>query len=123
MEFLFREGFSVSVACNGSEALREFLHRRFDCSVMDVNMPGLNGPEVLHRLVASGHPQGVPPTVFVSSDLSAAQMIKNTLAQLSEAPVGFLPKPVRLEALRRSLELVLARGRMGPPGPTPPASA
>lgn len=44
------EGFEVVSAYNGDEALALFQEQAFDLVILDINMPGLNGIEVLRRM-------------------------------------------------------------------------
>jgi len=101
-EFFLREGFLVSFACRGDEALRLLCAEHVDLSVMDVHMPGLSGPEVLRRLWEAGGRE-VPPTVLTSSDWSAEEAVRG----LAGLRVDFVPKPIRLDALRRTVERML----------------
>jgi CheY-like chemotaxis protein len=132
-EFFSRNGFAVSLAASGLEAIELLRRRVCDVSVLDGHMPGLSGPQVLRRLLEDVGPAAVPPTVLVSSDVSIESWVKTwtdetratwTRAGVASIGVGFVPKPFRLEALRRSIELLLARGGGTPPSPlrgTPPS--
>ncbi len=44
------EGFDVDSAYNGTEALEKFQERQPDLVILDINMPGINGIEVLRRM-------------------------------------------------------------------------
>lgn len=44
------EGYTVSVARNGDEALEKFNQTPPDLVILDINMPGMNGIEVLRRM-------------------------------------------------------------------------
>ena len=55
-ELLRAEGFAVSVAFNGEEALRLADRAPCDLMMLDVNMPGLGGWETL-ALLRGGHPE------------------------------------------------------------------
>ncbi len=55
-EFLRAEGFAVSVAFNGAEALRLADREPFDLMMLAVNMPGLDGWQTL-ALLRGGHPE------------------------------------------------------------------
>ena len=103
VEFFRREGFSVRFAADGNEAFELFRAGRVDFSVMDVHMPGMSGLEVLQRLSTECGVHRVPPTILMSSDPTAGALTR-TLFGLK---VDFVPKPVRLDALRRSIRLLL----------------
>jgi DNA-binding response OmpR family regulator len=53
-EGLAREGFAVDVAGDGQEAIRIVSDRQYDVIVLDVEMPKLNGFEVLKTLRSRG---------------------------------------------------------------------
>ena len=125
-EFFVREGYSVQLASSGLEAI-EFLRRRLcDVSVLDGHMPGLTGPQVLRQLLHDAGPAAIPPTLLVSSDVSIEAWVREQFAVFlsggaqaaardAAGLVGFVPKPFRLDALRRSLEMLLRRHPPFPP--------
>ena len=47
---LGRRGVTCSIATNGADALRVLGERSFDCAVVDVKMPGMDGLELLRRI-------------------------------------------------------------------------
>ncbi len=47
---LSQEGYSVSEAANGDEALRKIGQYRFDIMFLDIKMPGIDGLEVLSKV-------------------------------------------------------------------------
>ena len=127
-EFFAREGYAVQLASSGLEAI-EFQRRRLcDVSVLDGHMPGLTGPQVLRQLLHDAGPAAIPPTLLVSSDVSIETWVREQFAIFRAGGaataatgnpgallVGFVPKPFRLEALRRSLEMLLRRQPPFPP--------
>ncbi len=110
-EFFAREGFAVELAASGLEAIDLLQRRLFDVSVLDGHMPGLTGPQVLRRLLADRGLAAIPPTVLVSSDVAIETWVREQFGARDGVPstVGFLSKPIRLDALRRSIQLLLGR--------------
>jgi DNA-binding response OmpR family regulator len=49
-EELEEEGFAVVTALNGDQALRQFKAEPPDLVILDINMPGMNGIEVLRQM-------------------------------------------------------------------------
>ena len=117
-EFFRREGFQVCFASTGLEALARLRVERMDLSVLDVHMPGLTGPEVLQLLMQEVPAPPVPPSILVSSDDSAADLIESLLGPRQ---FGFVSKPISLAALRRTLHQLLSDSDpQGPRGPLAP---
>lgn len=44
------DGYEVDSAYNGEEALEKFRDQSFDLVILDINMPGMNGIEVLRQM-------------------------------------------------------------------------
>ncbi len=59
-DLLKGSGLSVTVACDGVEALEQIQDRRPDLVVLDIVMPRMNGYEVCRRLKADPITQNVP---------------------------------------------------------------
>ncbi len=80
-------GHQVVLASSGEEALALVVEERPDAVVMDVQMPGLDGPATLRQMHAGGGE--VPPTVFLTASVLESEV--SELRQL--AVVGVLSKP------------------------------
>jgi DNA-binding NtrC family response regulator len=63
-EFLRGEGFRVDLAANGQEALRQLCEEIFDHVVLDKNLPGESGLEILPLLRALA--PGTPVTLITA---------------------------------------------------------
>jgi DNA-binding response OmpR family regulator len=86
------EGFLVDVSDSGATGLRMALAGRYDMVILDLLMPGLNGRDVLRRLVAERPDQ----SVIVLSCLSAAD---TKVACLEAGADDYLTKPFSLDEL------------------------
>jgi signal transduction histidine kinase len=91
---LERAGYAVEVAHSGDEGLRSVAETPFDLVLLDLNMPGMTGAEVLRQL--RGRDPHVP--VVVCSGFGTAEVAEG-VRDLGVA--GFLHKPFRLGELSR----------------------
>jgi len=92
-------------AGNGEEALRQLSAQRVDIILTDINMPGMNGEELLRRLCADGVLKTIP-TVVISTDATNERMVR----MIELGARGYLSKPFTPETLREELERVLGAG-------------
>ncbi|WP_119698624.1 response regulator transcription factor [Microbacterium halotolerans] len=91
-------GFATRVAGNGTEALAFALTGEFDLLVLDVNMPGLDGFEVLEQLRGSG---STMPVIM----LTARTDLNDTVAGLEGGADDYLGKPFRFDELMARIRL------------------
>ncbi len=100
---LERAGFTVACAANGVEALRRFEEDAFDLVLMDIRMPGMNGPEVTAK-IREIHPERHIPVVAVT-----AYAMPGDRERILEAGMdGYVVKPIRQAELFRAVETALA---------------
>jgi DNA-binding response OmpR family regulator len=71
------EGFEVTVAINGEEALAAVKSREFDVMLLDLMMPTMDGFQVLQQMQSDSKQ---PKTVFVLSNLSQQEDEERVLA-------------------------------------------
>ena len=83
---LSREHYSVDVVYNGQDALDYGLSNNYDCLVLDIMMPGLDGVQVLRTLRA----QNVSTPVLL---LTARSQVEDRIAGLNSGADDYLPKP------------------------------
>jgi two-component system chemotaxis response regulator CheY len=84
-------------AANGEEGLRVVAERWVDLVLLDVNMPVMNGEEMLRRLRAEPETATLP-VIVVSTESSETRV--QTLESLG---VAFVHKPFAPEALRATI--------------------
>jgi len=83
---LRREHYSVDVVDNGQDALDYGLAENYDCLVLDIMMPGLDGIQVLQALRA----RNVATPVLL---LTAKGQVEDRVTGLDSGADDYLPKP------------------------------
>jgi DNA-binding response OmpR family regulator len=106
--FLERSGFSVSLATNGEEALREIEANKPDLVVLDVLMPKIDGREVLRQLRRKGN---WTPIILLTQ---VGEAYERAMA-LEEGADDYLNKPFEPQELVARIKAVLRRARPGEP--------
>lgn len=98
---LLEHGFAVEVATNGTDGLHLAMEHDFDCIVLDVMMPGLNGFNVLTALRAS---RSMPVII-----LSAQQGVDSRVRGLQLGADDYLVKPFSFTELLERVRALLRR--------------
>lgn len=93
----------VSEAVDGPEALAEATARRFDLIVLDLNLPGLGGLELLRRLVQAGRGRVLVLSMH-AEPLYAARA-------LDAGAAGYVSKNASPDELLAAVQRVVAGGR------------
>ena len=106
--FLERAGFSVTVAPDGEEALRQVTLSIPDLIILDILMPRLDGREVLRRLRASGN---WAPVILLTQ---VGESTERAMA-LEEGADDYLNKPFDPHELVARIRAVMRRARPGQP--------
>lgn len=101
---LSREDHEVTHVADGPSAVETATSEAFDIVVLDVNLPGFDGFEVLKRICATGLPRRVLM-------LTARSEIGDRVAGLRAGADDYLTKPFALDEL---LARVHALGRRAP---------
>jgi two-component system nitrogen regulation response regulator NtrX len=99
------EGYETASAPDAVSALAEIESRRPDAVLLDIKMPGMDGIELLDRVLEGAHP---PPVLMISGhgDISTA------VACTRRGAADFLEKPLQKERLLLSLANALSRERL-----------
>lgn len=102
LRFLFeRRGYKVTVAANGIEGIALAAKESFDCAMVDVNMPGLNGIEVCRRLREQAAAAGRSLAVWMMTGARTPELSKRAV---EAGAVTLLGKPFDLPELFRRIE-------------------
>lgn len=101
-EFLGREGFTIFEADSGLKALEILNRERLSFSIMDVDMPGMTGIEVVRAMRRRRLPL---PCILMSGDDSRQRQLEAREA----GAFSLLPKPIALDLLRLNMSRLLAQ--------------
>ena len=104
-------GFEVSAAANAVDALNLVLKTQPDLLVVDINMPGMTGHELLQHLRKQGN---ATPIIL----LTARQAFEDMADGLRSGADDYVRKPFRLEELLLRIEAVLRRAQPAPEAET-----
>lgn len=89
------DGVETVEACNGYEALKALPQHTFDMIITDINMPEINGLEIVH-FVKSNESYKKIPTIIISTDHGEAEVKKG----LSLGANRYFIKPFEMERLK-----------------------
>lgn len=103
-EFLSKEGYEVSIAENGQDALDKFNTEKHDIIFMDVKMPGIDGVQAF-RQIKKINPQ---TKVIIISGLADDITFDRAVTISPESVEAFLPKPFRPDDIRKCLEKIIS---------------
>lgn len=95
--FLRGQGFDVTVACSGEEALVQLREEEFRMMISDVRMPGLSGLETLRR---ARQEHAVLPVLLVT----AFADIREAVGAMRDGALNYLAKPIDLDELLRTVQ-------------------
>ncbi|MFO0926920.1 MAG: sigma-54 dependent transcriptional regulator [Gemmataceae bacterium] len=99
-EYLTQERFDVTVCPSGEDGLVQAERVRFDIALCDVQLPGMDGLEVLERL------QRLSPETSVLL-ISAYATVENAVAAFQRGAHDYLMKPILLEEVLGKIHRLL----------------
>ena len=105
------EGFLVDQAADGTQALDLVVSDRPDLVLLDLNIPGISGSDLLAALKASSATSGIPVIVVTAEEEEGRR------AAMRAGAEDYLAKPFSPRALVRLVERVL--GGSEPRGVSP----
>jgi len=104
---LGQSGYLVDVASDGKTADVWLENETYDLAILDLGLPGLDGPDVLQRLRARR--QRVPVLI-----LSAREALEERVRVLDLGADDYLVKPVALVELEARVRALIRRGQGAP---------
>jgi DNA-binding response OmpR family regulator len=102
------EGHAVALAHDGEDGLRRALSERFDCIILDLNLPKLDGLAVCRALRGSGEPAPVPILM-----LTARGSKRDVVLGLDTGADDYLAKPFDLDELLARVRTLMRRTTPG----------
>ncbi|AXH15155.1 response regulator transcription factor [Malaciobacter mytili] len=101
-DFLEEENFEVDIANDGEEALELNYNNNYDLYLLDINVPKLNGLELLKELRGSGDETA---TIFLTSYKDKDTLEQGFLSGCDD----YIKKPVDLDELLLRIKSILKR--------------
>jgi len=102
---LARDGYEVTAAEDGESALRCFRDSPPDLVLLDIQLPGMGGIEVLQKIKAAD-----PETVVIM--ITAYGMVDTAVAAMKAGAYDYLNKPFNLEGVKLSIRKGLETSRL-----------
>lgn len=100
------QGYSVDTAAEAAEAIRKVIEAPPDLILSDINIPYMDGLEILDALKGDAATRRIPVVI-----LSGRNDDESWLRATRLGAAGYLTKPVRLDELMTTLKRALAGSR------------
>jgi two-component system chemotaxis response regulator CheY len=97
---------SIHEAGNGIEALAVFATEQVDLAFVDINMPEMNGLELIQRLAETGKLQ-TTKVVVISTERNEGR-----IDRLKRLGIHYLPKPFRPEDVCMMIDQILGESEI-----------
>ncbi len=107
-EILTARGYEVAVAACGEDAVKVARDRPFELVLLDMQLPDIDGLEVLARLRSQPETKDVPIVA-----LTAQAMAGDRERFLAAGCNGYIQKPISLRTFSQEVEQYLARSGAG----------
>ncbi len=98
-------GYKIETAVDGQKAVQTATRRHFDCILMDLQMPIMDGTEATAEIREAYRRKAAapPPIIALTAHVTAEHELMCKQAGMS----GFITKPVRVKALTNAIESAL----------------
>ena len=105
MKYMERKGFDVHGAASGAEAMALLEQEAFDVAVFDIDMPGMNGLELMQRVTEAKIDVEV---IFLTGQGS----IETAVSAMKLGACDYLTKPCSLGDLQHHCDLANQRSQL-----------
>ena len=105
--YLQQQGHAVAYAENGRQALELLRAQTFDMMLLDIEMPEMNGYQVLEQVLADNRLRDIP--IVITSALDEMDSIVKCIQMGAE---DYLPKPVDQVLLKARIDASLEKKRL-----------
>src|SRR3989440_7572164 len=105
--YITKLGYQATLVGNGRQALEKLQGEPFDLVLLDVEMPEMDGYEVLEHLKATPHLRDIPVIM-----ISAVEELESVVKCIELGAQDYLPKPFNPVLLRARLTACLERKRL-----------
>src|SRR5947209_13965326 len=102
--YITKLGYQATLAENGRQALEKLQAEPFDLVLLDVQMPEMDGYQVLEQLKADPHLRDIPVIM-----ISAVEELESVVRCIELGAQDYLPKPFNPVLLRARLTACLER--------------
>ena len=99
---LRRHGYEVETAMTGEEAIKKVENSKFDVALLDINLPGLSGIQVLEQI------KKVAPEIEVIM-ITGFGSIESAIDSLKKGAYDYIQKPVNSEKIVVTVEKALEK--------------
>jgi DNA-binding NtrC family response regulator len=104
-EYLSQEGYTVVACASGEEALEHAAARPFHIALCDMQLPGIDGLELLERL------QCLSPDTFILL-ITAYATVENAVEAFQRGAHDYLMKPILLDEVLGKIRRLLAHRKL-----------
>ena len=104
-DFLHRLNFDVELCSNGEEGLKCFQKRHFDICLLDINMPQMNGFEMLEEIRKTGNEV---PVIFLTERRATEDIIRGYNLGCDD----YLIKPCPMDILLCKIRAIMRRSHL-----------
>ena len=106
---LYDAGYEVDTCYDGEEALAGILTENYDLVVLDLNLPGMDGMEILKKLKTSGRTKDIPVIMVTAKGAEYDKVMG-----LDAGADDYLVKPFSFQELEARIKALLRRNKEVP---------